>query len=119
LERVGLKAFFLRFVDFPSKERLAERLMVFMDERNETAHPFLWTTKAVAEIMLAWGILPQPPKQVPLDDQIGSEGCGEVPERRLHALGHGRIRFRSLYGGRGTQDSVRGSFTACPDSDAR
>ena len=42
--------------------------------------------------MLAWGILPQPPKQVPLDE-IDSEGYGEVPERILQALGHGCIRF--------------------------
>ena len=51
LERVRPKPFFLRIVDFPSKEKLAERLMAFMDEWNETAHPFHWTTKSVARIM--------------------------------------------------------------------
>jgi hypothetical protein len=29
----------------------------------------------------------------PLDDEVGGEGHGEVPERRLQAPGHGRIRF--------------------------
>jgi transposase len=41
----------LRIVDFPSKEKLAERLMAFIDEWNETAHPFNWTTKSVAKVM--------------------------------------------------------------------
>jgi hypothetical protein len=86
----------------PSTEKPVNRLMAFMDEWDETAHPFLWTTRSVAKVMLAWGILPQPPKQVPLDDQVGSEGYGEVPERRGQALGHGRIRFRSLFAERGT-----------------
>jgi transposase len=40
-----------RIVDFPCKEKLAERLMAFMDEWNETAHPFDWTTKSVAKVM--------------------------------------------------------------------
>jgi hypothetical protein len=31
-ERVRPKPFFLRIVDFPSREKLAERLMAFMDE---------------------------------------------------------------------------------------
>jgi hypothetical protein len=38
-------------VDFPNKEKLAERLMAFMGEWNETAHPFHWTAKSVAKIM--------------------------------------------------------------------
>jgi hypothetical protein len=41
----------LRVVDFPSKEKLAERLMALIDEWNETAHPFHWTTKSVAKVM--------------------------------------------------------------------
>ena len=51
LEPVRPKLFFLRIVDFPSKEKLAERLMAFMDEWNETAHLFHWTTKSVTRIM--------------------------------------------------------------------
>jgi hypothetical protein len=38
-------------VDFPSKEKPAKRLMAFMDEWNQTAHPFHWTTKSVAKTM--------------------------------------------------------------------
>jgi hypothetical protein len=30
---------------------------------------------------------------VPLDDEVGGEGHGEVPGRRLQVPGHGRIRF--------------------------
>jgi len=41
----------LRTVNFPSKEKLAERLMAFIDEWNETAHPFNWTKKSVAKVM--------------------------------------------------------------------
>jgi hypothetical protein len=41
----------LRIVDFPSKEQLAERLMAFMAQWNETAHPLNWTTKSVAKVM--------------------------------------------------------------------
>src|SRR4051812_503815 len=51
LERIRPKPFFLRIVDSPSKEKLAERLTAFMDEWNETAHSFHWTTKSVARIM--------------------------------------------------------------------
>jgi hypothetical protein len=51
LQRVRATPFFLRIVDFPSKEKPAERLMAFMDEWDETAHPFHWTTKSVAKIM--------------------------------------------------------------------
>jgi hypothetical protein len=42
---------FLRIVGLPSKERLAERLMAFMDDWNGTAHPFHWTTNSVAKVM--------------------------------------------------------------------
>jgi transposase len=41
----------LRIADFPSKEKLAERLMAFIREWNEIAHPFNWTTKSVAKVM--------------------------------------------------------------------
>jgi transposase len=41
----------LRIVDFPSKEHLAERLMAFISEWNEVAHPFNWTSKSVAKVM--------------------------------------------------------------------
>jgi transposase len=41
----------LRIVDFPSKERLTERLMAFISEWNEIAHPFNWTSKSVAKVM--------------------------------------------------------------------
>jgi len=41
----------LRIVDFPDKEKLAERLMAFIREWNENAHPFNWTSKSVAKVM--------------------------------------------------------------------
>jgi transposase len=41
----------LRIADFPSKEDLAERLMAFINEWNEVAHPFNWTSKSVAKVM--------------------------------------------------------------------
>jgi DDE superfamily endonuclease len=41
----------LRLADFASKEALAERIMAFIDEYNEHAHPFKWTTKSVAKVM--------------------------------------------------------------------
>jgi hypothetical protein len=41
----------LRIVDFPNKEKLAERLMAFIAEWNETARPFDWTSKSVAKVM--------------------------------------------------------------------
>jgi len=41
----------LRIADFASKEHLAERLMAFIGEWNETAHPFNWTSKSVAKVM--------------------------------------------------------------------
>ena len=59
----------LGIVDFTGKEKLAERLMAFIDEWNETAAP------------------------VQLDHEIGGEGNGEVPKRRLQALGCSRIGF--------------------------
>jgi len=41
----------LRIADFASKEHLAERLMAFIHEWNETALPFNWTSKSVAKVM--------------------------------------------------------------------
>jgi transposase len=41
----------LRIADFPSKAHLAERLMAFLSEWNEAAHPFNWTSKSVAKVM--------------------------------------------------------------------
>jgi transposase len=41
----------LRIADFPSKEHLAERLMASIRQWNEIAHPFNWTSKAVAKVM--------------------------------------------------------------------
>jgi transposase len=41
----------LRIADFPSKDALAERLMAFIREWNEIAHPFNWTSKSVAKVM--------------------------------------------------------------------
>lgn len=41
----------LRIADFPGKDQLAERLMAFIREWNEIAHPFNWTSKSVAKVM--------------------------------------------------------------------
>jgi DDE superfamily endonuclease len=41
----------LRIADFASKEHLAARLMAFIDEWNQIAHPFNWTSKSVAKVM--------------------------------------------------------------------
>jgi transposase len=41
----------LRIADFADKQELAERLMNFIGEWNENAHPFNWTTKSVTKIM--------------------------------------------------------------------
>ncbi len=41
----------LAIVDFADKSALAARLHAFVDEWNEHAHPFQWTTKSVAKIM--------------------------------------------------------------------
>jgi transposase len=40
-----------RIADVPDKGRLAERLMAFIREWNEIAHPFKWTSKSVAKVM--------------------------------------------------------------------
>ena len=41
----------LRIADFADKKHLAQRLMAFVAEWNEHAHPFQWSTKSVAKVM--------------------------------------------------------------------
>lgn len=41
----------LRIADFADKAALAERIAAFIDEWNQVAHPFNWSTKSVAKIM--------------------------------------------------------------------
>jgi hypothetical protein len=41
----------LAIADFADKAELAERLMAFITEWNEHAHPFKWNTKSVTKIM--------------------------------------------------------------------
>ena len=41
----------LRIADFADKAALAARLAAFIDEWNQVAHPFNWSTKSVAKIM--------------------------------------------------------------------
>lgn len=41
----------LRIADFADKKHLAQRLMAFVAEWNEQAHPFRWSTKSVAKVM--------------------------------------------------------------------
>ena len=41
----------LRIADFADKSALAERLQAYIREWNQVAHPFNWSTKAVAKIM--------------------------------------------------------------------
>jgi hypothetical protein len=41
----------LRIADFTNKAHLAERLMAFVSQWNEHAHPFQWSTKSVAKVM--------------------------------------------------------------------
>jgi DDE superfamily endonuclease len=40
-----------RIADFADPKHLAERLMAFVAEWNEHAHPFQWSTKSVAKVM--------------------------------------------------------------------
>ena len=37
--------------DFTDKKHLSQRLMAFVAEWNEHAHPFQWSTKSVAKVM--------------------------------------------------------------------
>jgi transposase len=41
----------LQIADFAGKKHLAERLMAFVAEWNDHAHPFRWSTKSVAKVM--------------------------------------------------------------------
>jgi hypothetical protein len=41
----------LRIADFANKAHLAERVMTFVAQWNEHAHPFQWSTKSVAKVM--------------------------------------------------------------------
>ena len=41
----------LRMADFADKKPLAQRLMAFVTEWNEQAHPLQWATKSVAKVM--------------------------------------------------------------------
>jgi hypothetical protein len=41
----------LQIADFVDKKHLAQRLMAFVAEWNEHAHPFQWSTKSVAKVM--------------------------------------------------------------------
>jgi len=41
----------LQIADFADKKHLAQRLMAFVAEWNEYAHPFQWSTKSVAKVM--------------------------------------------------------------------
>jgi transposase len=41
----------LQIADFADKQHLAERLLAFVAEWNEHAHPFEWSTKSVAKVM--------------------------------------------------------------------
>jgi transposase len=41
----------LRIVDFASKADLAAKLLQFIAEWNNVAHPFNWTTKSIAKVM--------------------------------------------------------------------
>ena len=41
----------LQIADFADKQHLAERLLAFVAEWNEYAHPFQWSTKSVAKVM--------------------------------------------------------------------
>jgi len=41
----------LQIADFADKKHLAQRLIAFVAEWNEYAHPFQWSTKSVAKVM--------------------------------------------------------------------
>lgn len=43
----------LRIADFADLAHLEERLMAFVAEWNEHAHPFNWSSKSVAKVMAA------------------------------------------------------------------
>lgn len=41
----------LRFADFADLATLQERLLAFVREWNQRAHPFNWSTQSVAKVM--------------------------------------------------------------------
>jgi hypothetical protein len=41
----------LRISDFSDLDHLAERLMAFVAEWNDHAHPFNWSSKSAAKVM--------------------------------------------------------------------
>jgi transposase len=41
----------LRIVDFDSKAHLAERILTFIQQWNERAHPFRWTERSFEKIL--------------------------------------------------------------------
>jgi DDE superfamily endonuclease len=43
----------LRIVDFDSKDHLREQIEQFIQEWNQQAHPFNWSTQSVAKVMAA------------------------------------------------------------------
>ena len=45
----------LAIADFADKAELAERLQAYIQEWNEVAHPFKWSTKSVTKIMAKCG----------------------------------------------------------------
>jgi hypothetical protein len=52
MQRFGILAWKrLGVTDFPSKEHLAERLMIIIREWHEIAHSSIWTSKPVAKVM--------------------------------------------------------------------
>ena len=50
----------LRIADFADKADLAVRILAFIAQHNEHAHPFNWTTRSVAKVM-AWAERRGPP----------------------------------------------------------
>jgi len=43
----------LSIVDFDSKDHLREKIEQFIQEWNQHAHPFNWSTQSVAKVMAA------------------------------------------------------------------
>ena len=41
----------LHIADFADKKHLAQRLLAFVAEWHERAHPFQWSTKSVVKVM--------------------------------------------------------------------
>jgi transposase len=49
----------LAFSDFADKAQLSKRLMEFIAEWNQVAHPFNWSTKSVAKVMAKCELAPE------------------------------------------------------------